>query len=582
MLKQRLDEICTPNVTGVAPETTVAEAVQVMREKSFSFLPVLDQGAPVGVITERSILSAAVEHPNGYLKLPVSVIMTSPVVTATGDSYMFEAYNMLATRKIRHLVLVDDEGAAWGVLTLSDMIRHLGVEYFVEVKKISNIMTTRVFTATLSMPLTDAMAAMASRSISCLIALRDGEPAGILTERDLTRLLVAGTDMLGVTVGEVMAAPLITMGEHATVHEAAELMAAKKVRRLVVMDFYGEMSGLITQSDIIRGLEGKYIETLKQIIQEKDIRLMEVGQDLRETSLYLEHILRSAIDMGIVATDEHYRLEYCNPFAERLFGVHAGDILGRDLRDIHREQGVDESRFARGLDVVRRGGTHEFSCSRTISGEEKVLQARMSGIRNENGGLIGFVLMVKDVTERRKTEETIRHMAYHDMLTDLPNRTLFGDRLHMELARAERNRQPVAVLLMDLDRFKEVNDVFGHAVGDELLKAVARRLKTVVRRSDTVARMGGDEFLFILPGVQEQGDLEETAAKILAAVERPVELQGEQVSVGASIGAAVYPEHGHDEKALVRMADQAMYRAKREGRRQGRSCLVIGGAGGSS
>ncbi|MFW5837058.1 MAG: CBS domain-containing protein [Desulfovibrionaceae bacterium] len=576
MLKQRLSEVCNPKVTGTTPHTPVSEAIRIMRSENLSFLPVLDDGVPVGVFTERSIINAASEHPNGYLKLPVSEIMTSPVVTAAGDNFVYEAYNLLATRRIRHLVLVDENGRAEGVLTLSDLIAHLGIEYFVEVKKISNIMTTTLFTAPAGMMVSQAMEEMAKRKISCLLVVENGAPEGILTERDLTRLLLRGEELEALSVGSVMSSPVISVEMDTPVHAAAELMVCRHVRRLAVVDGSGDLAGLITQTDIIRGLEGKYIETLKQIIQEKDIRLMEVGQDLKETTLYLEHILRSAIDMGIVASDVNYRMTYCNPFAERLFGVEASELLGRDVRDMHVKHAVDEARFTRGLEVVRRGGVHEFGFSRKVSGEDRVLQARMSGIRENSGGLIGFVLMVRDVTDRRKAEETIRHMAYHDMLTDLPNRTLFGDRLFMELARAERHRQPVAVLLMDLDRFKEVNDQFGHAAGDELLRILAGRLKRVVRKSDTVARMGGDEFLFILPGMRDRQDLLEIGEKLLQAVEQPMNLQGQEVTVGASMGAAVFPEHGGDQKSLVRVADKAMYRAKEIGRNKGRSTLVVG------
>ncbi|MFQ5956723.1 MAG: diguanylate cyclase domain-containing protein [Candidatus Brocadiales bacterium] len=168
--------------------------------------------------------------------------------------------------------------------------------------------------------------------------------------------------------------------------------------------------------------------------------------------------------------------------------------------------------------------------------------------------------------ERKQAEETIQQMAYYDAVTALPNRTLFSDRLNMELAHAHRNRQMLALLFLDLDRFKVINDTLGHTIGDRLLKGVAGRLKNCVRGEDTVARMGGDEFTLILPGIVHVDDVTKVASKILESVKKPLMLDDYELNITISIGITIYPNDGEDAEILLRNADIAMYRAKEKGR----------------
>ena len=172
----------------------------------------------------------------------------------------------------------------------------------------------------------------------------------------------------------------------------------------------------------------------------------------------------------------------------------------------------------------------------------------------------------QEITERKRAEEIIKQMAYHDALTGLPNRRLFNDRLDVAMAHAHRNQQKLAVILFDLDHFKEVNDTLGHNVGDQLLQVVGERLTSLLRKEDTVARMGGDEFMLILTEVAEAGDADEVAQKILEAIRKPYVFDGHEIHVTTSIGIALYPDAGEDEDTLMKNADIAMYRAKDLGR----------------
>jgi diguanylate cyclase (GGDEF)-like protein len=193
--------------------------------------------------------------------------------------------------------------------------------------------------------------------------------------------------------------------------------------------------------------------------------------------------------------------------------------------------------------------------------EDKALKLVADG---EN--FAGFYGTARDVTERKKAENLIRFQAFHDLLTGLPNRSLFNDRLELAIAHARRHEQKLAVMFLDLDRFKSVNDTFGHSVGDRLLKGLVARLQNCLREGDTLSRFGGDEFVLLLPEVGGREDLELIAQKIIDTAKQPFELEGQDVFVGISVGIAQFPEYGKTQDVLIKHADIAMYQAKMAGK----------------
>ena len=177
-----------------------------------------------------------------------------------------------------------------------------------------------------------------------------------------------------------------------------------------------------------------------------------------------------------------------------------------------------------------------------------------------------LIRSIRYAIERKKAEETIRKLAYYDSLTDLPNRVLFNDRLILALAHAQRSERRLAVMLLDLDRFKNVNDSLGHNMGDRLLRVIGNELKHLLRKEDTVARMGGDEFLLLFPEIESIRSADTIAQKILDSFLTPFRVLGQELSITASIGISIFPDDGNDADSLMKHADIAMYKAKDEGR----------------
>jgi len=218
--------------------------------------------------------------------------------------------------------------------------------------------------------------------------------------------------------------------------------------------------------------------------------------------------------------------------------------------------GVPNKGFTHG--VLRKDGT-------TVYAETSVALRK-----NERGQVIGFRSISRDVTQRMEFEQRLADMATHDFLTGLPNRVLLNDRLHIALAQAHRNKNKLAILTLDLDRFKTVNDTHGHHVGDELLKAVGQRLTGIIRSGDTIARMGGDEFLLLMPELHQSDSVPTIISKIVEAFKGSFIIEGHRLNISASIGIAIYPDDGTDMEVLMRKSDSAMYDIKRHGPSQPR------------
>ena len=191
-------------------------------------------------------------------------------------------------------------------------------------------------------------------------------------------------------------------------------------------------------------------------------------------------------------------------------------------------------------------------------------------VRGRAKAVLAQEQLSNELAQRRAAEARLQHLAHHDALTDLPNRVLFSDRVQRSLAQARRDKSRLALMFLDLDNFKLINDNFGHDIGDMLLKEVAKRLMHSVRETDTVSRIGGDEFVILLPVIEAEHDAEKVAEKMLHALNQPFKLAGQSLNISGSIGIAVYPEHGKDERALAHRADVAMYYAKSGGRNNAR------------
>jgi diguanylate cyclase (GGDEF)-like protein/PAS domain S-box-containing protein len=278
-----------------------------------------------------------------------------------------------------------------------------------------------------------------------------------------------------------------------------------------------------------------------------------------------------SIGDAVISTDADGRVTYVNAVAEALTGWSRQAAVGRPLAEVFRVVNVDSREVAQDLLglAIRENRTVSLTPNCVLvrrDGSETHIEDSAAPIHDRRGTVSGAVIVFRDVTAARELSLKMSHLAQHDGLTDLPNRILLSDRLGQAIAMALRHRTKLAVLYVDIDRFKHVNDSAGHTAGDRLLQSVANRLLECVRSSDTVSRLGGDEFAILLCDVASAKDAAGAAEKILLALGRPHRVEELELHVSASIGIAVYPEDGTTGEALLRDADAAMYRAKDCGR----------------
>jgi diguanylate cyclase (GGDEF)-like protein/PAS domain S-box-containing protein len=277
-----------------------------------------------------------------------------------------------------------------------------------------------------------------------------------------------------------------------------------------------------------------------------------------------------AIGDGVIVSGSGGQVTMMNAAAEQLTGWSPTDALGADidtvltLRNPAGEAGAMPPGGVAGADQDAPPAGDSTLIRR--DGSELAVDASAARIVGQDGNVIGSITVLHDVTDSRLLLNRIRQMAHYDMLTGLPNRALFHDRLAQAVALAKRHQEICALLFLDMDRFKHVNDTLGHAVGDLLLREVGRRLAATVRESDTVARLGGDEFVVILRSLTEPAVAAEVAGKILASVSQIDRIAGHEVNVSFSIGIAIFPRDAQDVDELLMRADAAMYQAKDSGR----------------
>jgi diguanylate cyclase (GGDEF)-like protein/PAS domain S-box-containing protein len=260
------------------------------------------------------------------------------------------------------------------------------------------------------------------------------------------------------------------------------------------------------------------------------------------------------------------RIVYANAALALLLGVPDPRVLAGasvlEMVDPERQEDLAE----RIQTALRQGQRSAFVQERLLRHDGTAADAEVAVVPFPDHGEPAVQVVVRDVSDRKRSEEQMTALAYRDALTGLPNRRLFNDRLGIALVQARRYRHRVGVVFVDLDRFKPVNDTLGHAAGDELLRAVAERLSACVRLGDTVARLAGDEFTLLLPGIHYVEDVSKVAHKLSEAMRRPFRVGGHDLHVSASGGISIYPDDGHEAETLLTNADVAMYRAKQQGR----------------
>jgi diguanylate cyclase (GGDEF)-like protein/PAS domain S-box-containing protein len=373
-------------------------------------------------------------------------------------------------------------------------------------------------------------------------------------------------------------------------HEIMDFINAKQIDADVIV-----MSGEVGIDAAIGALKrGAYdylrkpysreelLKTVANALAQRRLKLENerIGQQLENSEKLYRYLVDSSPDI-IYTLNHEGRFTFVNDRAAQLLGYPRDELIGKHYSLLVHEEDMERARYVfnerRSDDRASRNVELRLKC-RTGNGHERTFNNTLMTIAVNSIGMhvsehdvkklefFGTYGVARDITDRKRAEELISYQAYHDILTDLPNRILFKDRLGLALIQAKRKNTELAVMFIDLDRFKLVNDTLGHVKGDELLQQAALRLKECLRRGDTLARQGGDEFTIVLPELRDRSDACMVADKFLECLHAPFDLDGHQVHISASIGIAIYPGDGETIDELLRHADIAMYQVKAVGK----------------
>ena len=280
---------------------------------------------------------------------------------------------------------------------------------------------------------------------------------------------------------------------------------------------------------------------------------------LASLSDYIDQLLEA-----ICVVDANGYFLYLSSGCERIFGYQSDEMIGRPMIELVHPD--DRSRTLLAAGEIMAGDQKIDFENRYIRKDGQIAYIQWSARWSEDHNV--RVAVARDITKHKQLLEQLQHIAFYDPLTQLPNRALFEDRLQQSLARARREQGKLALCFVDLDKFKDINDLHGHAAGDSCLKIVAERLLYSVREVDTVARLGGDEFVIVMDAVTEQAAVSSTLQNLLGKLQQPFLFEQHQLQLSASIGIALFPTHGQDQASLLAAADRAMYKAKQAGGHQ--------------
>ncbi|CCQ11445.1 diguanylate cyclase/phosphodiesterase (GGDEF & EAL domains) with PAS/PAC sensor(s) [Pseudoalteromonas luteoviolacea B = ATCC 29581] len=540
--------------------TALVDAVRMMRTKNVSSIFVTEQDVIVGIWTETDCVRIDLNKVDLNVT-PIGDYMASPVHSINVEKTLSEATIKFHQLGIRHLLVVDKFNVPCGVVSLSDIVRNQGLDHYLHFRPIDAHFDKNICILDSEQPLLDAIAVMRKNRVTAVLVYNLVECLfGIITQRDIAQVML--NPNWQVPCWDVCSYPMHHVTPKDTLFDAYRLMTDNAIRHLVVKDNEdGKVIGLLALKNVLTEIETAYCSELEKVLVQRDLALQK-----SEKNLYLANrIINASLD-GIMITRSNGEIIQINPAFSALTGYQDFEVIGKKpsllSSGVHTQEYYDEMWQT----LQKKGVWQGEICNRKKNGDIYVEWLTIIEINEPYSDEVLFAAIFSDITERKNAEEKIVRLAYFDELTGLPNRRLFNDRLSMALAAAHREQQKLAVMFIDLDRFKEVNDTLGHSAGDQLLVQVSERIKRILPEGDTLARLGGDEFVVLLTEVKSIEHVVNFANNVLGVLAAPFQISGMAVGATASLGAAMYPEDGLDSEMLLKHADVAMYRSKEVGR----------------
>jgi len=554
---EKISTIMSRDVLTLEPTKTLRSAIEKMSLKNISCVVVLKNKKAVGILTERDIIRF-IGIDIDFEKTELISIMRSPVISVSKEIDIAEAAHLMVIKGVRRLVVVNSKHKIVGIVTQTDIIRNLSIESFISSKNVEHVMIRKIISVKKKDPLSKAIELMISHNISCMLVMEDKKPIGLISEHDITKAIAESS--MSDSIEEIMTYPVLTAHRGTNLFDATRLMDEKKLRCLVVVSPRGNALGIVTKSDIIRNLRTDYMELLKRMLEEKSRALV-------ESEVKYRTLVEQSLE-GIMIVQDNI-IKFINPKLLIILNYKEQDMVGKDiLRFFYPD---DRELLSENIEKIHRekeaGAPLEI---RMIHKNDEIIYMDVLSTLIQYEGTPAVLITLRDITERKKTEAELKRLVITDDLSGLYNQRYFYIEISKEVERAKRHERALSLLLIDIDKFKDFNDKYGHWEGDYVLKKIGEILQKNVRDIDMAFRYGGEEFAVILPDAHSK-EAVKVAERIRKAVGKtvfyPFTLEGQPDITSRTVSVGVTEFHVEDTiKSFLKRVDNAMYTAKTRGR----------------
>lgn len=562
--QEKVENVMGTTSLSLPKNTALNEAITAMVELKATAVVAIEAGKPVGIMTERDLVSFG--QNNIRVNLALSEVMTTPVITITPERSIYFAIELMRERHIRTLVVIDQQGIFLGTLTEHDVVKKIESRYVNVLTSIIKRQADDINRIRNELDETHVLSAVLHQSLGVGLVVAD--PAG-----KVHYMNPAAADLFAVHPTHATGIHLPRLFETSGISTDKLLPAFDAAKQGECYEYDldhasgGELRELRIRFAPIQDQDGNFLGLVQAIqdVTEKN----HSDRKLKQAASIFENTIE-----GVIIADAAANILSVNPAFTRITGYDEDEVRGKNPRILGSGR-QDRGFYERMWHTLSASGYWQGEIwNRRKNGETYAEWLTISTIKDSSGNPKNYLAVFADITSAKRVHDEFEYLAHHDPLTQLPNRLLLNARLTHSLSRSIRTSNPVAVLMIDLDGFKLINDQFGHQAGDRVLEAVAERLSSHTRDEDTVARLGGDEFVVVLEDVAAETTAIEIADKLIQELSLPIALDGKCLSITASVGIAFSSGSEKNPKVLLRNADHALYQAKGAGKN---TCHIYAG-----
>lgn len=554
--QEKITDVMSSDKSFLAKSETVSDAIATMFKFNARAILILEANKPIGIVTERDLIRLGHSHVDGSRQL--AEVMSAPVISVKGSRSVYFAIELMREHQIRTLAVVDEHDIFQGVITEHDVVGKIESYYVNTLSTIIKKQASDIDRIRKELDEHYVLSAVLHASLGMSVIIAD-------LDKNLRYLNPEASKLFGVSEKNILAENIMSIfssidmlkDELLTALDQAEHGASSEceIRHLVnneVFYFHIRTAPILDRNDNLLGFVLTMFDNTEKKLAE---------YRLRQAASIFENTIE-----GIIITDANANILSVNPGFTKITGYEEDELRGKNPRVLSSgRQGADF--YKRMWTALHTTGYWQGELwNRRKDGEAYAEWLTISVIMDAENKVKNYIAVFADITSSKIEHDEFEFLAHHDPLTRLPNRLLFNARLSHSLSRIQRTGGLVAVLMIDLDGFKQVNDANGHQAGDRLLEVVSERLKAHTRSEDTVARLGGDEFVIALEDIADVAGAKEIAQKLLEEIAQPIMLDKTSISVTASVGMAFSSTAGNDPKILMGAADGALYQAKNSGK----------------